>query len=267
MIAFRTHFSFEFFYGLRNPSQLLMNYLFPLVFYAMMGSVMTQLNPLFKETIIPSMIVLSAMTSTILGMPGPVVQFREAGVYRSYKINGVPALSILAIPALTAMFHVGFVAAIISLTAAPFFGGAMPVNWVNFIVVTLATTFALSAIASLIGQIAGSAQSTVLWSQLIFLPSMLLGGLMMPLSALPESVGLISRLLPATYAMQAYQGLAFNQSTMIDSSISLAVLVIIGIVFFAASIYFFKWDTQNHTQSRSERLGLLSSIGRHTGNR
>ena len=48
MNAFATHFAYEFKTGLRNPSLLLMNYLFPLGFYALMGLVMTQINPVFK---------------------------------------------------------------------------------------------------------------------------------------------------------------------------------------------------------------------------
>jgi ABC-2 type transport system permease protein len=40
MNAFAHHFSFEFKTGLRNPTLMLMNYLFPLGFYAMMGLVM-----------------------------------------------------------------------------------------------------------------------------------------------------------------------------------------------------------------------------------
>ena len=50
MTALIHHFTFEFKTGLRNSTLLLMNYLFPLAFYAMMGLVMTQINPLFRES-------------------------------------------------------------------------------------------------------------------------------------------------------------------------------------------------------------------------
>ncbi len=98
MSAFTNHFSFEFKTGLRNPTLMLMNYLFPLGFYAMMGLVMVQINPGFKDTLIPSIVIVSIMVSTLLGLPGPLVESREAGIYRSFKINGVPVFSILIIP-------------------------------------------------------------------------------------------------------------------------------------------------------------------------
>lgn len=101
MTAFVHHFAFEFKTGARNPSQLLMNYLFPLGFFVMMGLVMTQVNPLFIQTMIPAMVILAAMSSGVLGLPGTLVEAREVGIFRSYKINGVPALSILTIPVVT----------------------------------------------------------------------------------------------------------------------------------------------------------------------
>ncbi len=257
MTAYLNHLSFEFKGGLRNSGQLLMNYLFPLSFYAMMGLVMTQINPLFKEGMVPAMVVFSAMTATILGLPGPLVEAREAGVYRSFRINGVPALAILAMPALSAVVHVLIVTAIIAVTGPILFGGAAPVDWMAFSLVTLVTLFTCSAIGSLIGVIAQDSRSTVLWSQLIFLPSMLLGGLMMPLSVLPASVARVAGLLPPAHAMQAYLGLAFRQATVFDPVRSLALLAISGLVAFGLAIYMFNWDSRNDARRGHPLLALL----------
>lgn len=67
-----------------------MNYLFPLGFYLMMGFIMAAINPPFREGIIPAMLVFSALSATLLGIPDPLVNARENGIFRSYKINGVP---------------------------------------------------------------------------------------------------------------------------------------------------------------------------------
>ena len=101
MNAFTHHLSFEFRTGIRNRQLLLMNYLFPLGFYLMIGFVMPVINPPFLEGMVPAMVVFAILAATFLGLPDPIVNAREAGILRSYKINGVPSLSILAIPALT----------------------------------------------------------------------------------------------------------------------------------------------------------------------
>jgi len=101
MTAFLNHFSFEFRTGVRNKTLLLMNYLLPLGFYLMMGFVMGGINPDFSKSMTPAMVVFAILAAAFLGIPDPLVNARENGIFRSYKINGVPAISILVIPALT----------------------------------------------------------------------------------------------------------------------------------------------------------------------
>ncbi|MGC9467260.1 MAG: ABC transporter permease [Anaerolineae bacterium] len=260
MTALVNHFSFEFKTGLRNSTLLLMNYLFPLAFYAMMGLVMTQINPMFTETMIPAMVLFATMASTLLGLPGPLVESREAGIYRSYKINGVPAVAILLMPALTTAFHVLIVAALISLTGVPLFDGIAPTNWLAFILVTLLAVFASTGLGTLIGVIAGDSRAVVLLSQLVFLPSMLLGGLMMPLSVLPESILPVSMLFPASHAMQTYLGLAYGQETVVDPLASVAVLAISGLLSFGLAIYLFNWDSRNNARRGHPAMALLALV-------
>jgi len=257
MTAFTNHFTYEFKTGLRNTTLLMMNYLFPLGFYAMMGLIMTKINPGFTQLLIPAMVVLAAMASTILGLPGPLVELREAGIFRSFKINGVPILSILAIPSLTTIFHALIVATIIALTGAPLFGGVAPTNWAAFILVTLVTVFTFGAIGTLIGVVATSSRGTVLYSQLIFLPSMLLGGMMMPISILPASVRPISMLLPSAYAMQAYTGLAYGQETVVNPMSALVILAVSGVLTFGLASYLFNWDSRNNVRRSHPLLALL----------
>jgi ABC-2 type transport system permease protein len=260
MNAFANHFAFEFKTGLRNPTLMLMNYLFPLAFYAMMGFVMVEINPGFKENIIPAMIIFVGMVSTLLGMPGPLIEAREAGVFRSYKINGVPALSILVIPTLTTIFHTVIAATLIAVTAGPLFGGAAPENWLTLALVSLVAIFSLGALGMLIGVVAEGSRSVVLLAQAIFLPSTLLGGLMMPLEFLPDGVRVISALLPPAHAMQAVLALAYGQETVIAPVVSMTALVIGGLFAAGLAIYLFNWDQRNSSRRGHPLLALIALI-------
>jgi ABC-2 type transport system permease protein len=259
MTAFVHHFAFEFKTGLRNPSQLLMNYLFPLGFFVMMGLIMTQVNPLFIQTMIPAMAIMGAMSSAVLGLPGILVESREAGIFRSLKINGVPAFSIVTIPVVTTMFQVLVVTAVITVSG-PLFKGTLPAGWGSFLLVTLVMAFSFSGIGALIGVVSTDSRSTVLYSQLIFLPAMLLGGLMMPMDILPASVRSVSALLPATHAMQAYQGLAFGQQTVLLPWASLLILLTTGVSAFGLAIYLFRWDSRNSSRRGHPALALLCLV-------
>ena len=257
MTAFTNHFLFEFKTGLRNPGAMMMNYLLPLGFYAGMGFVMVAINPGYKELLIPSMIVFAALSSNILGLPNGHVEAREAGIYRSFKINGVPAISILSTPTLSTSVHLLIIAIIIALTATPLFDAVPPENYLALFLVTLLTAFTFSTLGMLIGVVSSSSRTVVLLSQLIYLPSILLGGVMIPIALIPESIQKFSGLLPSTYAMQAFFGLAYNQETIIDPLFAVGVLLASGILAFILAIYLFNWDSTNETRRASPLLGLL----------
>jgi len=260
MNAFANHFSYEFRTGIRDKTLLLMNYLFPIGLYVMMGLLMAELNPPFVETMIPAMIIIAVMSSTVLGLPNPLVSAREAGIFRSYKINGVPAISILTIPVLTTILHMVVVAVIITATAPLFFGAPPPVNWPGFILFFLLAAFAHAGLGILISVISSSTRAVVLWSQLIFLPSMMIGGLMIPYNMLPAALGKVALLLPATYAMNAFQGLAQNQVTAFDPLWSVPILLVGGILSFGLANYLFCWDSRNRTRRGHPALGLLALV-------
>lgn len=260
MSAFTNHFLFEFKTGVRNPSAMLMLYLLPLGFYAAMGFIMVEINPGFKELLIPAMIVFAIMSSLILGFPTGVVEAREGGIYRSYKINGIPALSILVIPAISVGFHGLITSAIVAVTAGPLFDGAEPENWLALALITLLIVFTFSTLGMLIGVVSSSSRAVVLWSQLIYLPSILLGGMMIPLDLIPEAFQKFSGLLPSTYAMQAFLGLAYQQETVIEPVVAILVLLTSGILALGLSIFLFNWDSRNETRRGSPLLGLLVLI-------
>jgi ABC-2 type transport system permease protein len=260
MNAFTSHFAFEFRTGIRDKTLLLMNYLFPIGLYAMLGLLMTELNPLFVETMIPAMIIVAILSGTVLSLPSPLVTAREAGIFRSYKINGVPAISILTIPALTTILHMVVVAVIITATAPLVFGAPPPIGWFGFILFFLLTAFAHAGLGMLISVISSDSRSVVLWSQLIFLPSMILGGLMIPYSMLPDALGKIALLLPSTYAMNVFQGLAQNQSTAFDSLWSGIILLAGGVLSFGLANYLFCWDSLNKARRGHPALALLALL-------
>ncbi len=257
MTAFINHFSFEFRAGIRDKQLLLVNYLLPLGFYFMMAFIMPGINPMFLEFLIPAMVTFSILSATLLGIPDPLVKAREDGIYRSYKINGVPSSSILTIPALTTVLHLVIVAAIITVTAPLVFDAPAPVNWLNYLIVFLVMAFASAGMSVLIGVLSSSTRMTVMWSQLVYLPSMMVGGLMLPSSLLPDMVLKFSQLLPATHAMNAFNALAMGHLADFSPWGSVVALLLSGIISFGLAIYMFSWDSRNEGRRGHPLLALL----------
>jgi ABC-2 type transport system permease protein len=257
MTAFANHFSFVFRTGIRDRQSLLMNYLFPLGFFLMMGAIMPAINPQFLDDLIPAMVAFAIIAATFLGLPDPLVKAREDGIFRSYKINGVPAASILSIPALSTIVHMVIVSAVISAVSALVFDAATPSSWPYFALVVVALAAASVGLSVLIGVISPSTRMTVLWAQVVFLPSMLLGGVMLPYDLLPEAAGKISQLLPASHAMNAFKSLAMGNVADFNPTGSIIVLFASGLLGFGLALYMFSWDRQSGAQRGHPLLALL----------
>jgi ABC-2 type transport system permease protein len=260
MNAFIHHFSFEFRAGIRHKQLLLMNYLFPLGFYLLMGAILAEINPIFQKDMIPAMVIFTILAATSMGIPIALATARENGIFRSYKINGVPALSILTVSALTTTLHLLITAAVITISAPILFDAPMPVNWLNFVLVFTVTAANCASISVLIGVVSSSSRETILWSQLIFVTSILLGGLMFPHHMLPEVAGKISKLLPATHAMNAFNGLAMGKVADFSPWGSVVVLLLGSLLAFALAVYLFSWDQHNTTRRGHPLLGILSFL-------
>ncbi|MDP3970127.1 MAG: ABC transporter permease [bacterium] len=258
--AFATHFSFHFRTGMRNKTLLMMNYLLPLGFYGLMGFIMAEINLLFLETMIPAMVLFAILSATLLGVPDPLVTDREKGVFRSYKINGIPALSILAIPTLTTMLHMTVVSLIIALTAPVLFDAPAIANWPLFILVFLATAISYAGLSVLIGVISSSSRITVLWAQLIYLPSILLSGMMISYSLMPEVIQPFTRLFPATYAMYAFRDLGMNLPGDFNSVWSLLIMFAGGILSFIMAVYLFNWDSRNSSRRGHPVMAVIALL-------
>jgi ABC-2 type transport system permease protein len=260
MKAFKNHFSYEFRTGLRDKNLLLMNYLFPLGFYIMIGFLMASINPGFIDILIPAMVVISILISTLLGLPEPFVKSREAGIFRSYKINGVPATSIVIISPLTTILHIMVVAIIIIPTAFAFFKAPLPENWLTFILIFLLTAFASAGLGVLIGVASSSSRATILWSQLIFIPSMMIGGYFVPTNLLPTILGKIGMLLPSTHAINLFKFYSYNQSIEYNPVWSMVILLLGGILSFVLAIYLFNWDSRNNTRRGHPLFGFIATL-------
>lgn len=260
MSAFVDHFSFEFRSGVRNRTLLMLFYLFPLGFYLLASALMTGLNPGFRETLIPAMVFFTILTSSMLGIPDPIVKAREAGIFRSYKIHGIPEISILLVPLLTTLLHMILVTVIIVATAPALFGAVLPTNWLGFVLALLLMVMASAGLGLLLGVVAPNSQAAILLGQAVFLPSMLIGGLMFPTHMLPSALSQLAQLLPSTHAMNLYDVFARGLPYDLNPYISAGTLYLGGALALGLAIYLFNWDSQNQTKRGKPGLAFIAVV-------
>ena len=86
---------------------------------------------------------------------------------------------------------------------------------------------------------------------------MILGGMMVPYSMLPNIAGKFAQLLPATQAMNAFNGLAMGKEAAFSPWGSVVILLASGVMAFGLASYLFSWDSRNTTRRGHPLLALL----------
>jgi ABC-2 type transport system permease protein len=237
MKALITQLKIQFIMDFREKSILLTFYLVPLVFFAVMGAVFSSINPGSKQTLSASMSIFAITMGAVIGMPAPMVKMREAGVLRAYKVNGIPGWALLLVQAISAALHLMVVAVIIFIAAPLLFGASLPLNCTAYFIILVIILFASISIGLLIGVVAHSQSAATMFSQAVFLPSLLLGGLMFPSSMLPGPMMWLGRLFPATHAMEAFFSWAYGLESKVAPAVSLVAAVAIGIIVLVLAIW------------------------------
>ena len=197
---------------IRSKSLLVTCYVVPLIFFLLMGGIFTSVMPEMRSTLIPSMIVMSVSMGAFLGLPPSLVETYGSDVKKVYKANGVPLYLGLVTMFLSAFVHLMISCAIILLLAPILFEADLPVQ-LPFFFVALAIHIIVSlSIGSILGLVVKNQAKLTMIAQLVFLPSIMLSGIMFPIDLLPDFLEAIGRIFPASwgYRLMLENGFCFE---------------------------------------------------------
>jgi ABC-2 type transport system permease protein len=237
MKAFFKYLWIEFKVDLRDKGLLLNFYLVPLAFFFVMGAVFSSVTPLMKTTLSASMTIFAITMGAVMGAPTALVKMRESGTMRAFKVNGISGTAVLAVHALSTFIHLFIVATIIYFVAPLAFHAQVPESAVAYFGVVAVFLLASIGIGMLIGVSAPNQTYTTMMTMIIFLPSLLLSGIMFPAEMLPSALRLVGRLFPATYSLQSFFGLAYGLETSIDPYVSLFWVAAIAVLMFGVAFW------------------------------
>lgn len=225
MSAFLYGVSLQWKLDIRSKTLLITCYIVPLLFFAVMGGIFTSVMPEARYTLIQSMTVFGVTMGALIGLPPSLVEIYSSDIKKVYKANGVPLYLGLVLTNISAYIHL-FIMSIILYIAAPLaFNAEIPENPVLYFA-SLAIFIAVSlSIASIIGLAVKDQAKTSMVSIIIFLPSIMLSGIMFPINMLPKAFEMAGKIFPATWGYKAMAESAFQFETMLP----LIVILILAI--------------------------------------
>lgn len=188
--------------SLRSKEVLLQFYIVPLTFYLIMGSVFTSINPLSKETLIQTMTIFTISMGGILGSPSANVEFYGSDSKRAYQVGGIPIYVVALGNFISATVNLLIVSMIIYCTAPMIFSVEIPKDTFQYVFSLLLVIFSTVGIGTVFGLCFKNTGKMGMATQLVFLPSLLLSGIMFDSSMLPSTLYHVGYVLPATWGFR-----------------------------------------------------------------
>lgn len=210
MSAFLYGVALQWKLDIRSKSLLITCYVVPLLFFAIMGGIFTSINPEAKYTLVQSMTVMGVSMGALIGLPPSLVELYGSDIKKVYKANGVPLYLGLVSMFLSAFIHLLIMGAIICIVAPIAFDAAPPASLPVYFG-SLAIFIAVSlSIGSVLGLAVKNQAKLTMISQVIFLPSIMLSGIMFPVDLLPRVFEMAGKIFPATWGYKLLAGDGFH---------------------------------------------------------
>lgn len=187
---------------IRSKSLLVTYYIVPLIFFLLMGGIFTSVMPEMGSTLIQSMIVMSVSMGAFLGLPPSLIETYGSDIKKIYKANGVPIHLGLVTMVLSAFLHLMITCMVILLLAPILFKANLPSQFPLFFLALAIYIFVSLSIGSILGLTVNNQAKLTMIAQLIFLPSIMLSGIMFPITLLPDFLQAIGRLSPASWGFR-----------------------------------------------------------------
>jgi ABC-2 type transport system permease protein len=212
------------------------------------------------------LLTITILGGACFGMPVAVVSERERGVWRRYKLTPMPTLA-LCLSVLLARYVLVLSSGLIQIGLAMWLY-KMPAPrdplglWGSFTLVS----FAFLGIGLLISMVAGSTHAVQALGQCVFLPMIIIGGVGVKLSQLPQWGRTVASFLPGRYAVQAMDASVFEvwrfdrmfYRPAIYTGFNQLALLIIGAAACFSAARLFRWENGQRLPLRTWAWSLVA---------
>ncbi|MCR1899821.1 ABC transporter permease [Irregularibacter muris] len=202
MNAFLYHAMLQWKLDFRNKDIVVTYYLVPLLFFFFMGNIFTSIIPDAHKTLIQSMTVFGVTMGAMIGTPHPLVEIYASDIKKSYRVGGIPLWVATVSNYISAFIHLMMMSMVIYLTAPLVFQAELPQNTLLYFGFLSLFISASLCIGTLLGLFIKNASKLTMFSQLVFLPSVMLSGIMFPSDMLPKAMQYIGMIFPASWGYE-----------------------------------------------------------------
>lgn len=214
---------------IRNKGVLLTYYGVPLMFFAFMGGIFSSINPEARDTLIQTMTVFGVTMAAFLGEPAPLVELLGSDIKKAYRVGGIPLWAALINNFSAAFIHIFMMSLVIFFVSPAAFDAKSPANPAVYFISLAIFIIVSLMVGTIFGLYVKSSSKLTIMSQLLFLPSIMLSGIMFPVSMLPSMLEYAGMILPATWGFKLMSGEVFDIKLLIPLIVILLVSIFLNV--------------------------------------
>ena len=227
----------------RNPTAAFFNFLFPLIFLALFGSISSG-DQETLDVIVPGIAGMSIVSATFTALAYNITALRDMGVLKRLRGTPLPTLSWLGGVMANAVTNAGIQIAIVIVAGHAFWnvdGLAAPLELVIFLAVGVGCFAALGVAFS---HVIPNVDSAPAYVNVVFLPAIAISGVFYDVNDGPAFLRDVAQVLPLKHLIDGLHAAMVTGAPLSDNLGNLAVLAVWGAVGVVFAVRGFSWESR-----------------------
>ena len=227
----------------RNPSAAFFNFVLPLLFLALFGTIFSGSQE-DLNIIVPGIAGMSVMTTTFVALAMNMVFLREQGVLKRLRGTPLPSGAYLGGLGLHAVTNTFIQLSIVIGAGALFFGVDLPTQWLELVAFVAAGVVCFAALGVALSHAIPNFDSAPAYVNAIFLPVIVISGVFYDADDAPAFLRDIAQALPLTHLIDGLSGAMVTGATFADNLSDLAIILIWAAAGAVLAVRGFSWQAR-----------------------
>jgi ABC-type multidrug transport system permease subunit len=241
-----------------SKQAIIYGYMVPIFFVIAFGAVFRGGTPPLLHQM-SQLVTISVLGGACFGMPTALVAERERGLWRRFRLLPRSTVPIVASTLIARFALVASAAALQIMLARLVYGTPFPQHVALFAASYVFVAFAFLGLGLLVAALANDVPAVQALGQCVFLPLIMIGGVGVPLAALPAWAQAVAGFFPGRYSVDALQAGYSGEGGGLSLVFNLAALLAIGAGAGLAGAKLFRWDP-GHRRSHNSGVWVLAAL-------
>jgi imidazolonepropionase-like amidohydrolase/ABC-type multidrug transport system permease subunit len=241
----------------RDRSVVFFNYMFPLIFFVIFGSMMHADQGGTGLQVITMVLSIGILGGGFFGAGMRSVMEREANILRRFKVAPITPGPILVSSMVVGLVtYLPLVILVLGL-AKVWWGMPLPSNLGSLLVFLIVGTLAFRAFGGIIGAVSNSMQESQILIQVLYFPMLFLSGATFPLGIMPRWLQKLADFIPATYLTRGMKSILLEHTSIFENQQAVGVLLLTAVVATFLGFKLFRWE-KDEKMKPSAKLWVLA---------